>query len=58
MFVMWYISSDIHPSGLVKRLGGPKKVILVASGEDSVERSPLGVYPLLHIIEVLTVIYL
>ena len=58
MFVMWYISSDIHPSGLVKRPGGPKKVILVALGEDWVEWSPLGVYPLLHIIEVLTVIYL
>ena len=58
MFVMWYISSDIHPSGLVKRLESPKKVIFVASKEDWVERSPLGVYPLLHIIEVLTVIYL
>ena len=58
MFVMWYISSDIHPSGLVKSLGCPKKVMLVASGEDWVERSPLRVYPLLHIIEVLTVIYL
>ena len=55
---MWDIFINIRPSGLVNRIGGPKKVILVASKEDWVERSPLGVYPLLHIIEVLTVIYL
>ena len=37
------LSSDIHPSGSVKRLGGPKQVILVASGDGWVEQSPLGV---------------
>ena len=46
------LSSDIHPSGLVKRLGGHQQVILVASREGWVEQSPLGVCPLLHIIQV------
>ena len=32
-FVVWDISSDIHPSGLVNRLGGPKQVILANLGE-------------------------
>ena len=43
MFVVWYISSDIHPSGLVNRIGGPKQVILFASRDGWVEHSPLGV---------------
>ena len=55
-FVVWAISSDIHPSGSVNGLGGPKEVILVASGEGWVEESPLGVCPFLHIFQVLTVI--
>ena len=43
MYVL--LSSDIHPSGLVKRVGGLKQVILVASGEGWVEQSLLGVSP-------------
>ena len=43
MYVL--LSSDIHPSGSVNRFGGPKKVILVASGDGWVEQSPLGVCP-------------
>ena len=39
------LSSDLRPSGLVNRLGDPKKVILATSGNSWVERSPLGVYP-------------
>ena len=50
------LSSDLRLSGLVNRLGGPKKITLDASGEGWVEQSPLGVCPLLHIIQVLTVI--
>ena len=38
-------SSDLSPSGSVNRLGGPKQVILAASGEGWVEQSPLGVVP-------------
>ena len=37
------LSSDIHPSGSVNRLGGPKQVILAASGDGGVEHSPLGI---------------
>ena len=37
------LSSDIHPSGSVNRLGGPQKVILATSGEIWVEQSPFGV---------------
>ena len=44
------------PIGSVNRLEGPKQVILAASGEGWLEQSPLGVCPLLHIIQVLTVI--
>ena len=40
------LSSDICPSGLVNRLGGPKQVMLLSSGEGWVEQSPLGVFPL------------
>ena len=50
------LSSDLHPSGLVNRIGGSKQVILASSGEGWVEQYPLGVCPLLHIIQVLTVI--
>ena len=50
------LSNDLRPSGLVNKLGGPKKVILVASGEGWVEQSPLGVYPLLQIVQVLIVV--
>ena len=39
------LSSDIHPNGSVNMLGGPKQVILDASGDGWVERSPLGVFP-------------
>ena len=46
------LSSDLHPSGSMNKLGGPKKVFLVAPGEGWVEQSPLGVSPLLHIIQV------
>ena len=46
------LSNDLRPSGSVNMLGGPKKVILVASGEGWVEQSPLGVCPLLHFIQV------
>ena len=53
------LSSDIYHCGSVNRLRGPKKVILVASREGWVEQSPLGVCPLLHIIQVLiTVSYM
>ena len=31
------LSSDLHPSGSVNMLEGPKKVILAASGEGWVE---------------------
>ena len=55
-FVVWDISSDLRPSGLVNKLEGPKNVFLAASGEGWVEQSPLGVSPLLHIIQVLTFI--
>ena len=53
---MCYFSSDLRPSGLVNRLEGPKKVTLDASREGWVEQSPLGVCPLLHIIQVLIVV--
>ena len=46
MFVVWAISKDLCPSGSVNRLGGPKQVTLVASGEGWVEQSPVGVCPL------------
>ena len=48
--------SDICPNGSLNMLRGPKQVTLVASGEGWVEQSPLGVCPLLHILQVLTVI--
>ena len=44
------LSNNIHPIGLVNRLGGPKQVILATSGDGWVEQSPLGVCPLLQII--------
>ena len=50
------LSSDLCPSGSVNRLGGPKQVILAASGEGWVEQSPLGVCPLLLTVEVITTI--
>ena len=50
------LSSDICPSGLVNRLGGPRKVILDASREGWVEQSPLGVFPLRHIFQVPNVV--
>ena len=49
------LSSDLFPSGLLIRLRGRKQVILAASGEGWVEQSPLGVLPLMHIIQVLTI---
>ena len=39
---MWDVTQHIHPSGSVNRLGGPKQVILVTSGDGWEERSPLG----------------
>ena len=51
-----FLSSDIHPSGSVNMLGGPKQVILPPLGEGWVEQSPLGVCPLLQIIHVLIVV--
>ena len=39
------LSSDLHPSGSVNRVGGPKQVILVASGDGWVEQSPFDVCP-------------
>ena len=39
------ILRDIHPSGLVNRLGDPKQVTLATSGEGWVEQSPLDVVP-------------
>ena len=50
------LSSDVRPSGLVNKLGGPKKVTLVSSRDGWVEQSPLGVCPLFHIIQILNVI--
>ena len=55
-FVVWDISIDLCPSGSVNSLGGPKQVILATSGEGWVEQSPLGVCPLLHIIQVLIIV--
>ena len=49
-FVVWAISNDLRPSGLVNKLGGPKKVILATSGEGWVEQSPFGCFPLMRII--------
>ena len=43
MYVL--LSSDLRPSGLANRLRGPKQVILAASRDGWVERSPLGVCP-------------
>ena len=37
---------DLRPSGSVNRLGGPKKVTLVALGEGWVEQTLMGVCPL------------
>ena len=42
---MWAIFRDLHPSGSVKRLDGPKQVILDASGDGWEEQTPLGVCP-------------
>ena len=39
------LSSDLCPSGSLNRLGGPKQVILAASGDGWVEQYPLGVCP-------------
>ena len=43
--VLCAIALHLRPSGSVNRLGGPKQVILVASGDGWVEQSPLGVFP-------------
>ena len=37
---------DLHLSGSVNRIGGPKQVTLATSGEYWVEQSPVGVCPL------------
>ena len=50
------LSIDLLPSGSMNRLEGPKQVILVTLEEGLVEQSLLGVCPLLHIIQVLTVV--
>ena len=44
------LSNDIHPSGPANKIGGPKQVIVAASGEGWVEQSSLGVFLLLYII--------
>ena len=41
-------SSDLHPSGSVNMLEGPKQVILAASRDGWVEPSPLVVFPPLY----------
>ena len=55
-FVVWAIFRDLRPSGSMNRLEGPKQVTLPSSREGWVEQSPLGVCPLLHIIQVLIVV--
>ena len=44
-FSVCTVIQSIRPSGSVNKLGGPKQVILVALGDDWVERSPLGGCP-------------
>ena len=39
------LSSNIRPSGPVNKIGGPKQVILAASGDGWVEQTPLVVCP-------------
>ena len=48
--------SDICPNDSLNMLGGPKEVTLAILGDGWVEQSPLGVCPLLHILQVLTFI--
>ena len=50
------LHNNTRSSVSVNRLEGPKQVILAASGDSWMEQSPLGVCPLLHIIQVLTVV--
>ena len=42
---MCTVTWSLRPSGSMNKLGGPKKVILAASGGGWVEWSPLGVCP-------------